>query len=47
MISKEVYMDIKAMYRRGMSIRAISRQLGIHRSTVKRHLESETFPEYR
>lgn len=40
-------MDIKAMHRRGMSIRAIARKLGIHRNTVKRHLESEGFPEYR
>ena len=47
MISKEVYMDIKAMYRRGMSMRAIARRLGIHRNTVKRHLESDSFPEYR
>ena len=47
MISKEVYMDIKAMHRRGMSMRAIARQLGIHRNTVKRHLESDSFPEYR
>jgi transposase len=29
------------------SVRKIARTLGIHRNTVKRHLESETFPQYR
>ena len=34
----EVYMDIKAMHRNGKSIRAIAKELGLHRKTVSRHL---------
>lgn len=47
MVSKEVYMDIKAMYRNGMSVRAIARHLGLHRNTIKKHLASDEFPRYR
>lgn len=39
MISTEVYMDILAFKRQGHSIRWIARKLGIHRETVKKHLE--------
>jgi transposase len=46
MITGEVFMDIKAMYRNGLSIRRIARITGLHRLTVKRHVESESFPEY-
>jgi transposase len=47
MISKEVFMDIIAMHRNGYSIRKIARLTGIHRRTVKRHLESNSFPAYK
>lgn len=47
MITKEVYMDIKAMQRNGKSIRAIAKELGLHRKTVREHLKSEDFPSYR
>jgi len=47
MISKEVFMDIKAMHRNGKSIRAIAKELGLHRKTVREHLKSEDFPSYR
>lgn len=47
MISKEGYMEIKAMVRNGMTVRAISRKLGLHRNTVKKHLMSDDFPQYR
>lgn len=47
MISKEGYMEIKAMHRIGMSVRAIARELGLHRTTVKKHLLSDDFPRYR
>ena len=40
-------MDIIALHGNGYGIRKISRTLHIHRDTVKRHLESETFPQYR
>ena len=39
MITGEVFMDIKAMYRNGLSIRKIARITGLHRLTVKRHVE--------
>lgn len=45
-ITGEVFMDIKAMNRDGLSIRRIARITGLHRKTVKRHLESMTLPEY-
>jgi transposase len=47
MISKEVFMDIIAMRRNGYSIRKIAKLTGIHRKTVKRHLESNSFPAYK
>jgi transposase len=47
MISKEVFMDIIAMHRNGYSIRKIAKLTGIHRRTVKRHLESNSFPTYK
>lgn len=46
MIATEVYMDILALKRQGHSLRAIARKLGIHRKTVKKHLESNCFPTY-
>jgi transposase len=45
-ITREVYMDIKAMNRDGLSIRRIAKITGLHRKTVKRHLESDVLPEY-
>lgn len=46
MISTEVVMDIAALKRSGHSIRWIARKLGIHRKTVKKYLESNSFPAY-
>jgi len=45
-ILKEVYVDIKAMHRNGKSIRAIAKELGLHRKTVSKHLASDEFPRY-
>ena len=45
-ITREVFMDIKAMNRNGLSIRRIPKITGLHRKTVKRHLESTSLPEY-
>jgi transposase len=45
-ITREVFMDIKAMNRQGFSIRKIAKITGLHRKTVKRHLESMSLPEY-
>jgi len=39
-------MDIIAMHRKGLSVRKISRTLGIHRKTVKKHIETKDFPQY-
>ena len=38
-------MDIIAMHRKGLSVRKISRTLGIHRKTVKKHIETKDFPQ--
>jgi transposase len=46
MISAEVFMDIIALKRQGHSIRWIAKKLGIHRKTVKKHLERNSFPAY-
>ena len=46
MISTEVFMDIIALRRQGHSERWIAKKLGIHRNTVKKHLESRCFPAY-
>jgi len=46
MITGEGFMDIIAMHRSGLSVRAISRKLGLHRKTVKKHIEENTFPQY-
>ena len=46
MITKEGFMDIIAMHRSGLSVRNISRTLGIHRKTVKKHIETDAFPQY-
>src|SRR3974377_1556407 len=46
MITREVFMDIKVMHRNGLSIRRIARMTGLHRLTVKRHGESDSFAEY-
>lgn len=46
MITKEIFMDIKAMNRNGLSIRRIANITGLHRKTVKRHLEGMSLPEY-
>jgi transposase len=47
MISSEAFMDIYHLHRRGYSIRKIAETLGVHRNTVKRHLESNSFPKYK
>jgi transposase len=46
MISREVFMDIISLHRQGFSMRAIARKLGIHRNTVKRHIEASKLPQY-
>ena len=47
MITKEELMNIQLLYQQGMSQRAIARQLGISRNTVKRYLEAkEDMPTY-
>jgi len=46
MVSKEVFMDIISLHRQGLSMRAIARKLGIHRNTVKRHIEAKMLPQY-
>ncbi|MCK4499811.1 IS21 family transposase [Candidatus Babeliales bacterium] len=40
-------MDIVSLHRQGYSVRAIARELGMHRETVKKHIESNSFPQYK
>jgi len=47
MIKMEEYMDIISLHRQGLTMRAISRRLGIHRSTVKKYLTESQPPHYR
>jgi len=47
MITLEAFMDILSLHRQGLSLRAISRRLGIHRDTVTKHIESGSPPTYR
>ncbi|MEN6484316.1 MAG: IS21 family transposase [Syntrophobacteraceae bacterium] len=40
-------MDIVALHRQGLSLRAIARQTGLHRDTVKKYVEGHAPPSYR
>ena len=42
MITFEIRMEIKVLHKRGMSIRAIARELGISRNTVRSHLKAKS-----
>ncbi|MDH3511553.1 MAG: IS21 family transposase [Gammaproteobacteria bacterium] len=44
MIGQEGYVEIQVMHRQGVSIKAISRELGISRNTVRRYLRSARVP---
>jgi transposase len=46
MISVEVFMDIFSLRKQGFSMRSIAKKLGIHRKTVKTHLENSMLPTY-
>ena len=47
MITFEIRMEIKVQHKRGMSIRAIARELGISRNTVRSHLKAKSEkPQY-
>jgi transposase len=45
MLGQEGYVEIKVMFRQGMSIKAIGRELGVSRNTVRRYLKSDVVPE--
>lgn len=47
MIAWEVCMEIFALSRQGLGIRAIARKLGIHRNTVRKYLQARCMPTYR
>jgi transposase len=38
-------MEIRVMHRQGKSIKAISRELGVSRNTVRRYLRSKSIPQ--
>lgn len=47
MITFEIRMEIKVLHKRGMCIRAIARELGISRNTVRSHLKAKSEkPQY-
>lgn len=47
MITFEIRMEIKVLHKRGMSIRAIAKELGILRNTVRSHLKAKSEkPQY-
>ncbi len=47
MISRGKCMDIRSLAKQGYSQRQIARELGLHRSTVRKYLEREGLPVYR
>ncbi len=47
MLGQEGYVEIQVMHRQGMSIKAICRELGVSRNTVRRYIRSERVPEAR
>jgi transposase len=47
MLTQEFWMDLKLLSRQGMSIRAIARQMGLSRNTVRRALAAKTPPGYK
>jgi transposase len=46
MITLEGFMDIITLHRQGLSQRKIAENLGLHRKTVKKYIESNTLPTY-
>lgn len=46
MLKEEGVMEIKILHRQGLGIRAIARQLGISRNTVREYLRSDKKPMY-
>ena len=47
MLGQEGYVEIHVMHRQGMSIRAIGRELGISRTTVRKYLRAAQVPDSR
>ena len=45
MLGEEGYVEIHVMHRQGMSIKAICRELGISRTTVRKYLRAEGVPK--
>ena len=46
MLGQEGYVEIQVMYRQGVSIKAISRELGLSRNTVRKYLRATEVPGY-
>ena len=46
MLGKEGYVDIQVLYRQGMSIKGIVRELGVSRNTVRKYLRAEGVPVF-
>lgn len=39
-------MDIRSLAKQGYTVRAIARMMGMHRNTVKKHLDEKALPVY-
>jgi len=46
MLGLEGYVDIRVLHRQGKSIRAIARELGVSRNTVRKYLRVDQVPEF-
>lgn len=47
MLKEEEVMEINILYKQGLSIRAISRKLGVSRNTVRNYLQHDKKPQYK
>lgn len=46
MLGLEGYVDIRVLHRQGQSIKAIARELGVSRNTVRKYLRTDQVPEF-
>jgi transposase len=47
MLGQEGYVDIQVLHRQGKSIKAIARELGVSRNTVRKYLRADQIPEFK
>lgn len=47
MLGQEGFVDIQVLHRQGMSIKGITRELGVSRNTVRKYLRADQSPEFK